>query len=115
MRPIVIFFVFFGLVENVPYNPLLLNSLEARQQYQASDFVFDLLNQPTRYEENGGVLLTVSKTEMPTLQGKGLSQVFVNLPPCTGIVPHVVQSGSIFLYVTFVFSNTLFYQYFDKI
>lgn len=69
------------------------SSLEARQQFDASDFAFMLTDSAADYENlaanSSQTLLTVDRAPvLATLPGDGLSQMILNLGPCTVNQPH---------------------------
>jgi Cupin len=65
-----------------------LTALARRQQFEAKDFVFDLMRSVPVARKGGGTIQTFTVTNFPSLAGQGLSSTLFNIQPCGINLPH---------------------------
>ena len=70
------------------------SALKQRQQFKASDFVFNLFGSTPNVIGTGGTGRRADINELPSLQGLGVSSVLFNIAPCGINLPHVHPRGT---------------------
>jgi len=74
-------------------------ALGRRQQFDKSDFVFDLLGSVPGAMTSAGTIQTLDVGNLPSLAGQGLSYALINIEPCGINLPHVHPRATELLYV----------------
>jgi oxalate decarboxylase/phosphoglucose isomerase-like protein (cupin superfamily) len=75
-------------------------AMGARQEFEAKDFVFDLLGSiPLAITEGGGTAQVLTVAQLPSLANTGLSMVLVNLEPCAINPPHTHPRATELIYM----------------
>lgn len=63
--------------------------LSERQRFNASDFVYDLKNSKVESQGEGGRIQPLTVSQMPSLEGQGVSYTLFTLEACGINLPHV--------------------------
>jgi oxalate decarboxylase/phosphoglucose isomerase-like protein (cupin superfamily) len=74
-------------------------AIAARQEFEAKDFVFDLLGSVPVAITAGGTAQVLTVAQLPSLTGTGLSYTLVNLEPCAINPPHIHPRATELIYV----------------
>lgn len=82
---------------NIPITP---TARELRQRFEASDFVFDLLNSPSDSPEGlGGDIRPMSVSQLPSLEGQNVAYTLFTIEPCGINLPHAHPRATEFIYI----------------